>query len=447
MIDVVMKLGGRAATGMDTHLKELVGKGAIAFGYRVGGVGLVFVLQIILARKLGVYEFGLYSLCITLTMLLSSIARLGFDLAIVRKVAEAIAKGMPGNARAWLFKSMQIVFVASILTSTLLFLLSDLIAGALYKEPRLSAPLSMFAFVIPATALMVIVAESLKGLKDVASAAMVQNVLVPLFLLALLISVPTHIEARDVAFLYLGATIISLGYGYFRWTAAISSNDLQQISAREVLRFAWPFFLANVGSMLLTWSDTIIVGLFANAEVVASYYAASKLATVTSFILISINAISAPKFTAMYTLGDSANLERLAKQSTTIMIVLAFIPIVLLISFPAFWLGLFGTKFEQAQFPLLVLTAGQAVNVGCGSVGLLLAMTGHEKTMGSIFLTTAVLTIFASILSGMRWGADGVATSTAIGMATWNIWMLLAVRKHLGFWTFPLLAGRSRIPS
>jgi O-antigen/teichoic acid export membrane protein len=293
---------------------------------------------------------------------------------------------------------------------------------------------------------MNIIAESLKGLKDVASAAMVQNIIVPLLLMVTLFTVPAHFSSRNVASIYLGVTLISLAYGYFKWTSAIQSSDVQHVSPNEVIRFGWPFFLANIGSMILTWSDTIMVGMFANAEVVASYYAASKLATLTSFILISINAISAPKFTAMHTLGDSAGLERLARQSTTITIALALIPTILLVSFPTFWLHLFGAKFDQAKFSLLVLTAGQAINVACGSVGLLLAMTGHEKTMSKIFLTTAMLTIGMSLGLGMHWGANGVAVSTAIGMATWNIWMLVAVRRYLGFWTFPLFSVRNITP-
>ncbi len=446
MIDIVRKFGERVSSSMDIHLKELVGKGSIAFGYRVIGVGLVFFLQILLARKMGAYEFGLYSLCIALTMLLSSIARLGLDLGIVRKVAGAMATGNPGNAHAWLVRSLQIVLVASALIGALLYLFSDRIAETIYKEARLSVPLNIFAFVIPATALMYIVAESLKGLKDVASAAMVQNIIVPLLLLVILFTVPVHFSSRNVASIYLGVTLISLAYGYFKWTSAIQNRGVPRVSPSEVIRFGWPFFLANIGSMLLTWSDTIIVGMVANAEVVASYYAASKLATLTSFILISINAISAPKFTAMHTHGDSAGLERLARQSTTIMIALAFIPTILLVSFPTFWLRLFGAKFDQAQFSLLVLAAGQAINVACGSVGLLLAMTGHEKTMSKIFLTTAMFTIGMSFGLGIQWGANGVAVSTAIGMATWNIWMLVAVRRNLGFWTFPLFSARSSKP-
>lgn len=443
MIDAVKKFGGVAAASMDIHLKELIGKGSIAFAYRIVGVGLVFLLQIVLARKMGAFEFGLYSLSISLAMLLASVARLGLDLGVVKKVAEAITSGNPGNARAWLVKSLQTVLLASVLAAAVLALLSEVIATAAYKEPRLARPLTVFALTIPAIAVMYIVAEGLKGLKDIANAAIVQHIIVPLLLLAILFSIPVRFAANEVALAYLGVTLVSFAYGYYRWISIVKTRDIARLPASAVVSFGWPFFLANLGSMLLTWSDTIIVGFFANAETVASYYAASKLATVTSFILISINAISAPKFTAFHTLGDCAGLVKLARQSTAIMIALASVPTILLVAFPGFWLGLFGQQFEQASAVLLILTAGQVVNVSCGSVGLLLAMTGHERTMSRIFLTTALVTICCSVAAGMKWGAAGVAVATATGMATWNIWMLVAVRRHLGFWTFPLLFARN----
>lgn len=429
---------------MDAHLRELVEKGLIAFGYRVIGAVLVFTLQIILARKMGAYEFGLYSLCVALIMFLSSIARMGLDMGIVRKVAGAIATGNPESANAWLIRSLQVALAAGTVIAALLFFLSEWLAGSVFKEGPLSDPLRIFAFTVPVAALMFIVAEGLKGLKDVASAAIVQSIIAPLLLLSILFFVPAQFSSYNVAFIYLGVTLIAFLYGYFKWSSSIGRGGKLHIPPLEVLRFGWPFFLASIGSILLTWSDTIIVGMFANAEAVAGYYAASKLATLTSFILISINAISAPKFSAMHAQGDKAGLERLARQSTAIMISLALIPTILLVSFPAFWLGLFGKKFEQAEFALLILTAGQTINVACGSVGLLLAMTGHERLMSRVFVTTAIITLAVSLVLGMLWGAKGVAVATAIGMATWNIWMLVAVRRNLGFWTFPLLTVRSR---
>ena len=106
---------------------------------------------------------------------------------------------------------------------------------------------------------------------------------------------------------------------------------------------------------------------------------------------------------------------------------------------PGFWLGLFGEHFDAGKHALVVLTIGQTVNVACGSVGLLLAMTGHERTMRNILLTTSILTVALGIILAREFGITGVAYSTAIGMCIWNIWMLFEVRAKLGFWTLPVL--------
>lgn len=428
---------------MDAHLKELVAKGMLGFGLRIFGAAMAFALQVVLARKLGISEFGLYSLCIALTMLLASVARLGLDIGVVRKVAGAMATGKLDEASAWFARSMQSVLVAGMVVSILVFIGSGIIASDIYENTLLTAPLRVFAFVIPATALMFLMAESLKGLKEVVVSSVVQSVAVPSMLLAILLVLPAGLSALNVGFIYLALTLFSILYGYSKWRGMIGHPTRCALPMSEVLRFGWPFFLANIGSMLLTWSDTIIVGLYENSDVVAGYFAANRLASLASFILISINAISAPKFTAMHTLGDHAGLARLARQSTAIMIGLALVPTALLLFFPSFWLGLFGDKFEQAQFSLIALTAGQAVNVACGSVGFLLAMTGHERLMGRISLASASLAIIFGFTLGNIWGVKGVAVASAAGIAVWNIWMLLAVKRKLGFWAIPIFPHRA----
>ncbi|HMN13909.1 MAG TPA: polysaccharide biosynthesis C-terminal domain-containing protein, partial [Bellilinea sp.] len=174
-------------------------------------------------------------------------------------------------------------------------------------------------------------------------------------------------------------------------------------------------------------------------EKIASYFAASKLATLVGFIVISVSAISAPMFTAFHALGDRKGLQRLACQSAAFMLVLAVLPCSLLIAFPGYWLDFFGPGFKQADSTLVILVLGQIVYVCCGAVSPLLAMTGNEKIMSKIFLVTAVATIGVSLLAGREWGTLGVAIATTIGIVSWNFWMLLVVRRLLGFWVLPRL--------
>lgn len=433
----------RAATirtfiAKDAHFGELLSKGLLAFVLRLTGALLAFVMQVVLARVMGVYEFGLFALALTISMLVATVSRFGLDVGIVKMIAKAIALENRPLATGWLVGTALTVLPVSVGVALLVLVGAEWLSTTMFHDASLVDPLKAFAIGVPVIALMMLLAEAHKGLKNMAISAFVQGIIVPGLVLLVAAS---HLasSAVDMAFVYVMACAISLAFGAYWWHVAHGWRRAEKVPVAEVLSFGWPFFLAGVGTLILTWADTLIVGMFVDVRHVAIYYAANKLALLTSFILIAINAISAPKFTALHAMGDMAGLQRLAQQSTALMILLAAVPSLLLILMPGFWLGLFGEHFDAGEHALVVLTLGQAVNVACGSVGLLLAMTGHEKTMRNILLTTSVLTVALGVVLAREFGITGVAYSTAIGMCVWNIWMLLEVRAKLGFWTLPVL--------
>lgn len=433
----------RAATirtfiAKDTHFGELLSKGLLAFALRLTGALLAFSMQVVLARVIGVYEFGLFALALTISMLVATISRVGLDVGIVKMIAKAIALEESLLATGWLVGTVLTVLPISVVVACLVVVGAEWSSTTLFHDAALANPLKVFAFGIPVIALMMLLAEAHKGLKNMAASAFVQGIIVPGLVLVVATSELVR-SANDMAFVYIIACSVSLLFGAYWWQVGHGWQHTERVPAGKVLGFGWPFFLAGLGTLILTWADTLIVGLFVDVEHVAIYYAASRLALLTSFILIAINAISAPKFTALHATGDVAGLQRLARQSTALMILLAAVPTFLLVSVPGFWLGLFGEHFDAGRHALVVLTIGQAVNVACGSVGLLLAMTGHERTMRNILLATSFMTVALGVILAREFGITGVAYSTAIGTCVWNIWMLFEVRQKLGFWTLPVL--------
>lgn len=429
----------RAHLAKDQHFSELLSKGLIAFLLRLTGALLVFVMQVILARILGAYEFGLFALALTISMVLASVARFGMDVGIVKMVAKSVAMENHAMATGWLIGASLTVLYLSIGISLVMLLGAFSASASIFGDANLAAPLKTFALGIPVIALMLLFAEAHKGLKNMVTSAIVQSIVAPALVIGVAFGEMVH-SATGVASAYIAGCAVSLAVGAYSWHTSHGWHHGSKAAPSEILAFGWPFFLANLGTMVLTWADTLIVSMFVSMEHVGIYFAASKLALLTSFILIAVNAIAAPKFTALYATNDVAGLQRLARQSTTLMVLLAASPTLLLIAIPGFWLGLFGDHFNSGSQALVVLTLGQAINVACGSVGLLLAMTGHEKTMRNILLTTGLLTVLLGAALARHFGINGMAYATAIGTAIWNIWMLFEVRNKLGFWTLPTLS-------
>ena len=74
-----------------------------------------------------------------------------------------------------------------------------------------------------------------------------------------------------------------------------------------------------------------------------------------------------------------------------------------------------------------MLASACLVNALCGSVGLLLIMTGYERKAAAIMGTAALLNIIMNVVLIPLYGTVGAAISTAVSMVAWNLAMLYQV--------------------
>jgi O-antigen/teichoic acid export membrane protein len=92
----------------------------------------------------------------------------------------------------------------------------------------------------------------------------------------------------------------------------------------------------------------------------------------------------------------------------------------------------YGAEFVAAYQPLLLLTAGQAINALLGTVALLLNMTGHQKDVTKAMTVSLLLNIALHLLLLPRFGLEGAAFSTMTMLVTWNLILWFRVKQRLG---------------
>ena len=419
---------------IDEHFQEVLIKGAWAFFVRLGGAFMAFLVNIYLARLLGVEKFGLFTLAVTIITILMIFSRLGLDTVLLRDVASKNDAAESGYARAITNRSILIALIVSVVMGLLVVIYKVEISMTIFKKPDLE---NVLLAMLPSLFFMTVtflIADTLKAVKSTSNGVFLQNTVLPvLFLIALVVINPVH-HIQDtifVAAVYSAATLIALMYGsilYFRKTCFVKNKWKQSTS--KLLKKGFPLLLMASGGLLLSWTDVIVLGIFDSERTVGLYTAAVKISFLTSFVLVATNSIIAPKFSTLYSEKDFDGLKRLSSQSTKLMIILALPPTIMMMIFPEWILSWFGAVFSGAAKVLMILAVGQFVNVACGSVGYMLIMTGNEIIMRNIMIFTAILNIILSILF-VKWiGMVGVAISTAISVVTWNIIALFYVKTQ-----------------
>jgi O-antigen/teichoic acid export membrane protein len=107
-----------------------------------------------------------------------------------------------------------------------------------------------------------------------------------------------------------------------------------------------------------------------------------------------------------------------------------FLAVMLL--FPIFMMGLFGSDFKAGAPLLQILAAGQFLSIITGSASYMLIMSDNEKDMRNALLLIAPLNIFITISLTKEFGAIGCAISTAAAISAQNIFAAYKAKKRLG---------------
>lgn len=218
--------------------------------------------------------------------------------------------------------------------------------------------------------------------------------------------------------------------------AQITSSH-EPISTGELLKVSAPMMSAKYLTMIYTWVDILILAKYAAETQVAIYRVATRLASLTTIPLISINAIAGPKFAEAFGVSDQKKLMNSVRQATR-LIFWSCMPILLLfLVFPKFFMWTFGKDFtgSEAILVFIIVTLGQAANVLTGPVTVLLNMTGRQKVTMYYALATVIIDISLNLILIPMYGIVGAAIATSISRTVLNLGCAIQIYFMMGIST------------
>lgn len=418
------------------NIKALLQKGLWVLLARSLGAGLAFLMIILFARWLGVVDFGLFSLGLTVMTILAVLARWGTDQVLLKQVG-AHRKNSPDVARGYIIASIKLVSIFSVLIAFLVALFHEYIASHIFNKPSFSEILFYFGIIVIPYAINYSLTEAYKGLERPILSSYLQTVIAPLLTIILGYVAFTYLDFSlfySVVIFGISITFALICSAYF-WKKNVPSLVMSRIDLESLFKEGWPMLLVSSGALIMAWSDMVILGVWGSELELGLYAAASKTVLITSIVLVAMNSITAPKYAKLYQSGSFQELAHLAQNSSKILFFIVLIPTAILLFIPDWIMSWFGEEFIIGSTILMVLTVGQFINVICGSVGYILTMTGNEVKMRNIMLVTALINVVLSIVLVQFFGVIGVALGTTCSIILWNIWAMVEVKKQLGFWT------------
>ena len=420
----------------DFLASEGVADAIIALLMRGVGALCAFSFSVLIGQTLGVEGAGLYFLALSLTSILSVLARIGTDMTVIRFVAVNASQRRWGMVRAVLRWCMYRVIAMSLMIGSILWLFAPLIAETVFSKPGLGEPLRLMSIAIPGFTMTHLLAGALKGLTRIPEAMLVSSILYPVFGIAMIWPLTGLMGVSGAALTYLLATGLAALVGFMLWRWRIGDRGTIKESApgQELWRSARPLLVASlINRGLLPWMPVLLLGFWSEATEVGIFAAANRVVLLVSFALISVNAVLSSRFAAMYAAGNVKGLSRLSRRFSMI-VTLATLPVLLLLMFRGGQvMSIFGSDFAVAGPILFILAIGQIVNTLCGSVFNLLNMTGNERSAKNCAVISLSVNLGLNFVLIPLYGVIGAAIATSITTTVNNLLGSYMVWRQLDF--------------
>ncbi len=422
-----------------------------AFTIRVAGAALAFVSQVILARLMGRFEYGVFVFVWVLMILFGNLACFGFPSAIIRFLQQYDASGNHAAIRGLNATARLFVVAASgtlaLIGALLLYAFRNMI------EHYYIMPVFLGLIAVPMIALGDVLDGTARAkhwpVMALSPTFLIRPTLILLFMMTAILAGAPH-DAVTAMAAALAAAFTSVLLQCLAVTLRLRRH--YPIGPKATEFSAWtavalPIFLVEGVGYLLTNSDVIVVGIFLDPDEVAVYFAAAKTMALVLFVSFAVRAAIGPRFAAIIAEGDRSKLAAFATEAARWAFFPALAVGLMVLAAGQLLLSLFGAAFIEGQIVMAILLTGIVARALVGPAEILLTMADKQMLCVYLYAATLVANIALNLILIPHLGIEGAAIAGAAAMAIEALLLHIAVRHALGITLFALIRRPATPPA
>lgn len=413
---------------------------AFAFGIRIASAAIAYLSQVLLARWMGVFEFGVFAYVWVFVIILGGLSTIGLNTSVLRFLPEYREQARWGLFRGFLDGSRWIVLAISSAVAAAGVGVTWLLYGTISDYYLI--PLVLAFFCLPGYAITDIQDGIARSRSWIDLALIPPYILRPFLILALFgAAIVSGLPATAETALYaaIGSTYVTT-LVQFALTSRRLRGEVEAVP-REFEIPLWlmvsaPILLMHSFYMMLQHSDILVLNLFVAPSDIAIYYAALKTTSLISFVHFAVTAAFTPRFSEYHSAGRTEDLAAHVSESVK----WAFWPSlvaasgVLALGYPL--LLLFGPEFTAGYPIMFVLAAGLLARAAVGPAESLLSVLGQQKICAVVMFFTLVCNIALNLVLIPEFGLMGAAAATAGSVMLESVALYAIIRKRLGLKAF-----------
>lgn len=425
---------------LDVNTLEVFKKSFFSILVKVIGMAFAFAISVFLGRAIGPAGLGVINLANQIVMVLLVLTMFGMQHVLVKNTAIGYRQKsyqlIANNVKTAIRFNGFISFTVMLIMIVLAYNFSEMV----FEDADLKLPLIIVLVALVPQTFSRVYAAAMNGLRKVWQSNLFEQVLTSIFVaIGLFVSyvIKWPITVKNVAILYVISRLIVFVIAKLYWNSIFKNPDGATFSLKPMIKMALPLLLVSSTSVLATNADTIMLGIMDSSESVGLYSVASRIAMMTSFMLLVSNTAISPKLAYMYSEGDIQGMQKMVRQTTLGVILVAGALLLVFLLMGKSILTLWGDAFSESYVPLMILCSGQFLNVATGCSGMLLIMCGHEKIHRNISLVSLTTNILLNFFLIINFGIVGAAVATALTVGLENILKVIYAKKKVGILPTP----------
>jgi len=420
---------------LDVSLRKIAkGAGFVLLGTLIGRA-FGYGSRLIIARFLGVSDYGLISLGFAGMSIVAAISLVGITGGITRYVSFYKGKGDKGRIKGTITSALKITLPLSLLFAFILFYKADWISIHVFHDANLTPILRIFSIAVPFLVLAKNIISCIVGFQDMKYPVFVEHVFqnaIKLGAIVILVALGFGVLGATWGWV-IGMIVMPFIAFYFleRKIFPVFNTKVKAIAMeKELFSFSFPLMLGGIADLVMHWMDTLMLGYFGTSTEVGIYNAALPTAQIINALPSAFAGIFFPVISELYARNKIDDLRNTYSAVTKWMLSLIFPAFLLTVLFPDQIIKiLFGAEYVAGATALVILTSGFLIIAAVGPVAAILATYGKTKTIMASGYIGAGMNFALNFLLIPIYGVNGAAIATASSLAFAYIFNLFFVYR------------------
>jgi len=413
----------------------------VALAIRVASAGIAYVTQILLARWLGLEQYGMFAAVWAWLLIAGGTLPLGLNVTVIGRLPHYLAGGEIARWRGLALGSMAVTFALSCLVA------AAGIALLVWVPALAGHPLAALAVLGMICLPLLALAEINEGIARahgwIGSALLPAYVARPLIMLGLGAIVLMNGGHLDVASVLkcaiLACLVTSLAQTAWLMVCMHRMNPEKgfSISLLVWLGMSLPMLVTEICDMLLASLDLFFVAALLGSEEAGVYFAAQRTIALVAFVNFAVGAATANAVAAEARGARGPGLQREIRLAATLAFWPSLAGAALLVAASPLLLALFGAQFTQGTQVVALLAIGFVARSIVGPADLLFNVLGAQRACAWILAAHLVLSLILNALLVPALGIAGAALAATFGMVSLSLSFMLYARLRLGLLMTP----------